>query len=149
MFLTKIRAAVIAKLTGLPLTGANVLEQQPYALQAESLPCIVVTAAAPAIIMQQMDQTVLEADVTVDVWAYARQNSNGTTTLDNIAAQVVVAMGVNLQVGATQPGRLPVELQSIEQPEFSGEGERVSMRRRISFSLSPVSVSATDLDTFV
>lgn len=147
MFLTTIREAAIALLTGLPITGARVFDQLPYPLAREQLPCLVIGAAAPDVIPQTFDVPVtLRADVTLTIDAYVEANTGGVGQLDEIAASVIATLGSVLAAGGKD---LPVNLVAIDAPEMSSEGERVIGRRQIAFVVEQVFFLANDPDTFI
>jgi hypothetical protein len=145
MYLTSIRAAVIAALTGLPLIGPRVFDQEPYDLA--DLPCLVVSTSSPAVAptTSGLPET-LQVDAEVRVETVASASTANADLHDTIAGQVIAALAPGVTV---QSIPRPVTLAAIEAPEVSGEGDRPVGRRILTFTCGPLFVRADAPQTLI
>jgi hypothetical protein len=147
MWLAEVRQAVMAALSGLPLTAGRVFDQEPYDLEPARLPCLVVYTGAPDIEAVTLEYPMrLQCDVEVRVEVVAQQNEGGADLHDVIAGHVIAAMALGIEV---QGVPRPISPRAVEQPEISGAGERVAHRRSITFVVGPLFVDANDPNTLV
>ncbi|MBX9736528.1 MAG: hypothetical protein K2X32_06340 [Phycisphaerales bacterium] len=138
MYLTAIRTAVLSALTGLVTTGPRVFDQEPYDLA--DLPCLVVATSSPAVAPTSIDvPETLQVDVEVRIETVAAASTGNATLHDTMAAEVIVALSGGVLV---QGQSRPMTLAAIEAPEVTGDGDRPTGRRVLTFNCGPLFVRA-------
>ncbi|MBY0261216.1 MAG: hypothetical protein K2Q20_02670 [Phycisphaerales bacterium] len=138
MWLTELRQAVIALLTGLTTTGPRVFDQEPYALHL--IPCLVVSTSASSISSVSVDvpQT-FQVDSEVQIEAIVSVATGLQDLQDTVTAEIMVA----LANGVTLDGiSRPLTLTSVDQIEINATGERPVARRTVTFICGPLFVKA-------
>lgn len=98
---TRLRAAAVARLTGLTTTGPRVFVDREYTQQPTELPCLHLSVSESA---QMVGYPATYArQIQLRVRALARVTASMSDTLDRIALEVETALGLGLSVGATAP----------------------------------------------
>ena len=115
----QIRTALVAQLTGLAATGANVHSSRVYAIDV--FPCLSVYVETDNIDRERatMDQYDWR-ELTVAVEARVKAVANGEDLLDTICSQVEVAINSDVKLGINIVDTLLVDTQM----EYSGEAEQ-------------------------
>lgn len=142
--LQTVREAAVAALTGLPTTGSNVLQQDPY--PAENVPALVVATAADPVVEEMETPQVLRWDVQIAVACIAKGAGNVAAQLDAITLEVQAALCAVSSIGGRQVVITPV---SFEPPTFSGEGDQPVARRTVIFTVYSLHTTATAPDTLI
>lgn len=102
---TQIRTALAARLTGLATTGARVYTTQLYPLAQSSLPgLLIVTDAEDVEAMSIGAPPLLARQLNVRVVALVAAVSGHEATLDQIAAEVEIALAADRTLGALTKG---------------------------------------------
>lgn len=138
MWLTELRDAVLALLTGLTTTGTRVFDQEPYALHL--LPCLVVTTSASAVSAVTVDSPqTFQVDSEIRIESVAQASTGLQTLQDTITAEIMVALanGVTLQ-GVERP----LTLTAVDPVEINATGELPTSRRTVTFICGPLFVQA-------
>jgi hypothetical protein len=96
----QIRDAVVARLTNLTTTGANVFQDRVYALSDEELPAIIInteneTSQPNALMASRLMQRELNISVTAYVKAVATMDDK----LDQICKEVEIALATDTSLG--------------------------------------------------
>lgn len=114
---TQIRNAVIASLTGLGTTGANVFASRVYALQSSEYPCLLISTAGEDVDVTTTDGT-MERVLSLTVEARVKATSGLEDSLDTIASEVETAL-----LG-TFPANVQVSEMVSVQFGLTGEGDQ-------------------------
>jgi hypothetical protein len=144
--LAQARAAAVAALNGLPTTGPRVYVQEPYPWPEASLPALVVaTSCAP--VSDYIDgEAQLRWDVSIEVAAIVKGQSDLMALLDTIATEVQGALCALAAVGGKPVQILPV---NVEAPAVDGGGDQPVARRAVTFTMQSLYTLATSPDTLL
>jgi hypothetical protein len=105
----QIRDAVSSAITGLATTGSRVQQSRMYVRKDTDLPCLLVETAEERITQGAMGD--LEHELTVVVRGFAKANADLDDTLDQIAAEVEIALHAAGALAGLVPGGMnPVSL---------------------------------------
>jgi len=115
---TAIRNAVVAALTGLTTTGANVSVDPVYDLDAANLPMLVITTGDESVdIGAQIGVRTYQRALTLSIEAIAKARVGLADTLDQIALEVEAAINTDPTLAATA---LDAVLTSVRQSMEKG-----------------------------
>ena len=116
----QIREAAAALLTGLATTGARVYQSRVYALRDSDMPCLLITTDDETISASTIGSLQLERSLKLTVRAVAKATANLDDMLDQILAEVEVALNGNTLGGLslnTVPESITVQMDdSLEKP---------------------------------
>ena len=116
----QIREAAAVLLTGLATTGARVYQSRVYALRDSDMPCLLITTDDETISASTIGSLQLERSLKLTVRAVAKATANLDDMLDQILAEVEVALNGNTLGGlslSTVPESITVQMDdSLEKP---------------------------------
>lgn len=100
---TKIRDAIVTKVTRLTTTGTRVYSHRVYPMQEEALPALVVYTSSESANRSSIGGFGSVASISrvlsVSIEVYVKATNNVINTLDNISEQVEVALGFDETLG--------------------------------------------------
>jgi len=140
-YLTTVRAAVIAELTGLATTGSRVYEDEPHTLQADQVPALIVSCWSPQVGPASLDMTTLQVDVDVGIECVVKGASGLQTTLDTIAGEVQAAIRTLTSIGGRAVQIVPV---SFDRPFFDLSTDQPVARRLLLYRIAPLFTPSAD-----
>ena len=117
---TRLRAAAVARLTGLATSGPRVYVDREYTQQPAELPCLHISVRETSQLAGY--PATYTREISLRVRALARATANLSDTLDRIALEVETALGQGLSVGASAP--LLHSSMSAEEPEIDTETDQ-------------------------
>jgi hypothetical protein len=115
-----IREAVATLLTGLTTTGANVFQSRVHNIQESELPCLLILTDDESV---DIENSLLNAPARLlglTIEGKAKATATLDDTLDDIAAEVEVAMAADITIGGLTEN-VYLESTSIQ---FTGEGDQ-------------------------
>lgn len=124
-----IMQAVVTAVTGLATTGTNVERSRVRTI--ETLPALTVMQGNDDFMLDRSSWDRKERDLEVQIDIHVKNNTNPDSDLNQIRAEVYAAIAADWQLGQTFV--IDVEARGDDEPEFSGDGEKITARQRMNF----------------
>ena len=116
---TTIRSNLVTALTGLSTTGARVYQSRVYPIDNAKLPGLILYTRNEVIEYVSMERTT-DRSLTVSVEAYVKGTAGHDATIDDIAAEVEVAIAADTTLGGLAQD---TRMTSID-VDHSGDGDQ-------------------------
>ena len=135
-----IRGNIVAALTGLATTGANVYASRVYPIADGNLPGLAIYTNDESISYQTMTppRTLLR-EMVISVEAYVKGVANYDATIDNIIAEIESALFVDITRGGNARDTMIAGIDI----EFSGDGDQPLARVTVSVQVEYITTEGS------